>query len=81
MSFIEKRKHKELATICCNSPEDTASFDDVEKWLNENQDEHGLLKRAANTEMKTAPPLLREIVDPFIICCIHILLRDYLREF
>ncbi len=45
---LAKLKYKELVNMCCNLLQNHASFDDIERWLNENQDNHGLLKKAAN---------------------------------
>jgi ankyrin repeat protein len=43
-----KLKYKELVNICCNLLEGGSSLEDVERWLNENQDNYRLLRQAAN---------------------------------
>jgi ankyrin repeat protein len=57
---LPKLKHKELVDICCNLRVGATSFRDVEQWLFENQEKHGLLEQAANQEDKnTIHPHLR----------------------
>jgi len=69
---LPKLKHKELVDICYNLRVGATSFRDVEQWLHENQENHGLLEQATNQEDKnTIHPHLRNNRPIHHLLCVN----------